>query len=63
MTELKHLHNIRKNKNLSFFHLKVLSIRNKVDEVERFLINTGVYFDVVMLSETWYDNDCIFYNS
>lgn len=42
---------------LKLFHLNVRSAKNKIAELEILFSQFGFPFDVVMLSETWYDNE------
>lgn len=39
---------------LSFLHVNARSLESKHDEFELFLASTGVPFDIIMVSETWY---------
>lgn len=42
---------------LSLFHLNAQSVRNKFEQFDAFLEGFGISFDVIMLTETWYNQD------
>lgn len=42
----------------SAIHLNARSACNKEDDIVLFLDQFSFSFDIVMLSETWYSNDC-----
>ena len=46
---------------LSIIHLNVRSLKNKFDDFRTFLINSGVEWSVICVSETWLKDDIIKY--
>lgn len=60
LTDPADLCNITTKTSLNLFHLNVLSANNKHVELEILLDNCAEKFHVIMLSETWYSNDCNF---
>ena len=47
--------------NFSILHMNVRSIKNKLDELQHFLIRSDIQWDIICLSETWLKNDIIKY--
>ncbi|CAN8011472.1 unnamed protein product [Ixodes pacificus] len=47
----------RSKKHTSFFHLNTQSLRNKEDDIAAFLSMLDFTFDIIMITETWYQND------
>lgn len=45
-------------RSLTFFHLNAQSVRNKEDDLHALLSRFSFTYDVIMISETWYQNDC-----
>lgn len=48
----------QKTKTISCFHINAQSLRNKGDEFEAFFSTLNFRFNVVMVTETWYQNSC-----
>lgn len=44
------------NDTVKYFHLNVLSAKNKLIKLELLFKQFGLLFDVIMLFETWYTN-------
>lgn len=48
---------IKTSHSISVFHVNVRSARNKKDELHSLFHEIAFEFDVIMLTETWYNNE------
>lgn len=59
-SEIKHYLGCKPS--LKCFHLNTQSAKNKIADLEDFFVQFDNFFDVVMLSETWYSDDINVFN-